>query len=297
MNPASPIQNFFGLKAPPADRQGLQDAGHPSIEVGIRFTPARNGFVTGARFFKSANEPAGTAHFGTLWRYSTQEQLASIQFQNECSGAGWQEQAFTSPAYVQAGIEYVVSVGQVFFCAVANELLTAQTSLNGGDLTTTVGSNDVFKYQATSTPTPIFPSDAAPAGEFGSPNYYVDVEFVAATAVTFTSPRGLAFDTNGGLYVADTGDSVVRQIACQAPTGSPSSAPSATPTVLPSGAPSKFPTTAPTAPTGMPTKVRRSTSCHDHDKIRSSKLPAVLLYPSLSIGTQMAGRLAMPLST
>lgn len=76
-----------------------------SVELGLRFTAATDGYITGARFYKSAAN-TGT-HTGTLWSLNGVE-LATATFTNE-SSQGWQSAEFDQPVEAQAGDEFVVS--------------------------------------------------------------------------------------------------------------------------------------------------------------------------------------------
>ncbi|MGN6326406.1 DUF4082 domain-containing protein [Pseudolysinimonas sp.] len=82
------------------------DAGDPSsVELGLRFTPAANGYVQGVRFYKSAGNTG--VHTGSLWD-ATGARLASVTFTGE-TASGWQKATFSSPVPVVAGQQYTVS--------------------------------------------------------------------------------------------------------------------------------------------------------------------------------------------
>lgn len=76
-----------------------------AAELGLRFSPTNDGFVTGVRFYKGTGN-SGT-HVGSLWSSSGQK-LASVTFQNE-SATGWQSASFSTAVPVAAGQTYVVS--------------------------------------------------------------------------------------------------------------------------------------------------------------------------------------------
>ncbi len=76
-----------------------------AVELGLRFTPQVDGFVTGVRFYKGAGN-VGT-HIGSLWS-ATGTRLATATFADE-SATGWQQVSFTSAVAVSAGQTYVVS--------------------------------------------------------------------------------------------------------------------------------------------------------------------------------------------
>jgi Domain of unknown function (DUF4082)/Bacterial Ig-like domain/Bacterial Ig domain len=76
-----------------------------ALSVGMHFTSADPGTITGMRFYKSPNN-TGT-HVGTLWT-GTGTQLATVTFTNE-STSGWQSAAFSTPVTLTPGSDYVVS--------------------------------------------------------------------------------------------------------------------------------------------------------------------------------------------
>ncbi|WP_423299979.1 DUF4082 domain-containing protein [Glutamicibacter nicotianae] len=82
------------------------DSGDGSgVELGLRFTAATDGLVTGVRFYKSKAN-TGT-HTGTLWSLNGTE-LATTAFTSE-SSEGWQTAQFSDPVQASAGDEFVVS--------------------------------------------------------------------------------------------------------------------------------------------------------------------------------------------
>jgi hypothetical protein len=91
----------FGELTPPTPDSG--DAS--SVELGLRLTPSRDGFIAGVRFFKSGANTG--AHTGSLWD-SSGARLATVAFGDE-SASGWQSASFNSPVRVTAGSVYVVS--------------------------------------------------------------------------------------------------------------------------------------------------------------------------------------------
>ncbi|TFD79442.1 DUF4082 domain-containing protein [Cryobacterium fucosi] len=93
--------SVFGAQIP-----SLPDSGDASaVELGLRFTPTQNGFITGVRFYKSLAN-TGT-HTGSLWS-STGVRLATVTFGNE-SASGWQTATFASAVRVTTGTTYTVS--------------------------------------------------------------------------------------------------------------------------------------------------------------------------------------------
>ena len=79
--------SVFGQEPPASPDSGDTSA----VELGLRFTAAKTGYITGVRFFKSTTN-TGT-HVGSLWTASG-TRLATVTFSGE-SASGWQ--SATSP--------------------------------------------------------------------------------------------------------------------------------------------------------------------------------------------------------
>ncbi len=77
-----------------------------SYDVGVKFTPAVAGTVTGARFYKQT-WMGGYTHVGYLWS-SSGSMLAKATFTGE-SSYGWQQVNFSSPVAIAANTTYIVS--------------------------------------------------------------------------------------------------------------------------------------------------------------------------------------------
>ncbi|MET0991558.1 MAG: DUF4082 domain-containing protein, partial [Lacisediminihabitans sp.] len=91
----------FGPTAP-----AVADSGDDSaVELGLRFTPVADGFVSGVRFYKSAANTG--VHTGSLWS-SAGVRLATATFSNE-TASGWQTVSFPSSVAVTAGTTYTIS--------------------------------------------------------------------------------------------------------------------------------------------------------------------------------------------
>lgn len=75
------------------------------LELGTRFTAARNGEVAGIRFYKPAGERG--RHRGSLWD-SKGRLLARVTFTDE-TRSGWQQAMFSTPVPIEAGRVYTVS--------------------------------------------------------------------------------------------------------------------------------------------------------------------------------------------
>lgn len=93
--------SVFGQTVPAVKDSG--DGG--AYEMGLRFTPSVDGFITGVRFYKSTAN-TGT-HTGSLWS-ATGERLATTTFTNE-TASGWQTALFSQAVPVAAGQKYTVS--------------------------------------------------------------------------------------------------------------------------------------------------------------------------------------------
>ena len=139
-----------------------------SVELGVRFRAAQDGFITGIRYYKPSVS-TGT-HVGSLWT-NTGTRLASVTFTNE-SASGWQQALFTSPVPVTANTTYVASyftpsryaVSSAYFAAAATTRGPLTALRDGTD-----GGNGLYRYGST-------PS-TFPSGTYNSENYWVDVVF------------------------------------------------------------------------------------------------------------------------
>lgn len=154
------------------------------VELGVKFRPSADGFVTALRFYKG--EGNGGSHLGRIWTEAG-ELLATTTFADE-SASGWQEAKLAEPLAVTAGTilvasyfapggHYAVDGGGLNGRSVTRGALTA---LDGGQ----VGGNGVFRYGA---------GGGFPAASYGNANYWVDVVFtrppdVTPPAVTTTTP-------------------------------------------------------------------------------------------------------------
>jgi hypothetical protein len=158
------------------------------VELGITFIPQDNGYVTGVRFYKGANN-IGT-HTGSLWLQSSGAQLATGVFGSETQ-SGWQTLSFSTPVKVTAGTTYVASYFAPNGHYAADPYVLSYRGFSSPPLSVPrsigpVGSA-VFAYGDR------YPSTSS---SDGNPNdgthYYVDVVFtdsdVAAPEVVSTSP-------------------------------------------------------------------------------------------------------------
>ncbi|MEV0144567.1 MULTISPECIES: DUF4082 domain-containing protein [unclassified Nonomuraea] len=145
----------------------VSQADSRSVEVGVKFQVAKQGAVSGVRFYKGAQN-TGT-HIGNLWS-STGQLLARATFTNE-TAAGWQEVRFATPVQVTPGTTYVAS----YFAPVGRYALNTDffsTALVSGPLTApasaSAGGNGVYRYGSAS---------GFPTSTFKASNYWVDVVF------------------------------------------------------------------------------------------------------------------------
>jgi uncharacterized protein YjdB len=145
------------------------------VELGVAFQATTSGAISGVRFYKASTN-TGT-HVGNLWS-STGTLLASATFTNETS-SGWQQVSFSSPVTITAGTTYIASYHSTighwsgdrnYFAAAGVSNPPLQALENGS----TQG-NGVYAYGSTS----IFP-----ASSYLSTNYWVDVVFNQAAALT-----------------------------------------------------------------------------------------------------------------
>ena len=174
---------------------GVTDAtDSSSVELGVTFTPAADGTITGVRFYKTPDN-TGT-HTGTLWN-ANGSQLATGTFTSE-STQGWQELDFSSPVTVTAGTTYVASyhTSGGHYAATMNGLANAVTGTNS--MLTAAANGGVYTYGS---------STAFPTHTFNSSNYWVDVVFQPDTSpltVTGTTPGNQATNVRVGTSVTVT---------------------------------------------------------------------------------------------
>ena len=173
---------------------GVNDGGVP-VELGVKFKSTVDGVIKGIRFYKGSALNTGT-HTGTLWT-SAGGLLATATFTGETS-TGWQEVLFTTPVNITANTTYVASyfIPNGYYSRTHDYFYSDYS--NGGSLIAlediVSGGNGVFKYNATS---------AFPDGNFGEPNYWVDVVFaanVAAPGTTTCTANGVVLGGGTGAW-------------------------------------------------------------------------------------------------
>jgi hypothetical protein len=139
-----------------------------AVAVGLKFRSDNNGFVTGIRFYKGAeNVPP---HVGNLWTENG-TLLASVIIANE-TASGWQQQSFPTPVPILAGTTYVISYHTtVGHYAADPGYFEGSEAVNGvlhGLRDDAAGGNGVFSYG---------PNSTFPESDFDATNYWVDVIF------------------------------------------------------------------------------------------------------------------------
>jgi hypothetical protein len=160
--------SLFGTGQPP----GAVVSNDPnSVELGVAFTPAVNGTVTGIRFYKE--ESAAGASTGTLWNASTGTTLETGTFTNE-TASGWQTLTFDRPWPVTAGNTYYASyhapTGHYSYTPGYFSYPHRSYPLTAPAAGRTTGTgNGLFGYG--DAPAPMGPSS-------NGTNYWVDVVFV-----------------------------------------------------------------------------------------------------------------------
>jgi hypothetical protein len=183
---------------PDTTPSGAVDANDTSsVELGVTFTAASNGSVSGVRFYK---EPDNTGtHTGSLWT-STGTLLATGTFTNE-STKGWEELDFSAPVTVTAGTTYVASyhTSTGHYADTPNGLGSAV--INGP--LTAAASGGVYSYGSSST----FPSHT-----YSASNYWVDVVYsdTKAPAVSATMPSSSATSVPVGTDVTMTFNKAIK---------------------------------------------------------------------------------------
>lgn len=163
--PAAASTTIWPATAVPAN---LDRGDSTPVNLGVRFTSSKNGYITGIRFYKSLAN-TGT-HIGSLWT-SNGTNLAKASFTNE-TASGWQQVNFAAPVPISANTVYVASYfapnghfswdDNCFATAgVTNGPLTAPTSKS-------LSPNGAYAYGS---------GPAFPASGYYPRNYWVDVVF------------------------------------------------------------------------------------------------------------------------
>jgi hypothetical protein len=179
---------IFPPDAPPVGSTGNDGFG---VELGVRFRPYVDGYVTGVRFWKDAMDLG--VHTAHLWS-SNGDLLAEATFTSETQ-SGWQEVVFpTAVPVAQGNGHYVASYHSSagwysttlshFVNATVNPPLRALA--DGED-----GANGLYSYTETG---------AFPTQSYLASNYWVDVVFHTTAMVDAPGPVGrtLGYALHGG---------------------------------------------------------------------------------------------------
>lgn len=174
---ASTPESIWPSTATPAHAAATDGA---SVEVGVKFTAAVSGSVTGIRFYKGAGNTG--AHVGHLWTLS-QTKLAEVTFSSE-TASGWQSANFATPVQLTAGTTYIASylapTGHYAYDNSPNDPNTLASAVTNasGNLTALAsgasGGNGVYVYTS-------LPGGAYPNNTFNNSNYWADVLFTPDT--------------------------------------------------------------------------------------------------------------------
>ncbi len=167
----------YCLWTPDVIPQVVDEPDTKPVELGVRFSPNTDGWVTALRFYKSAAN-TGT-HIGNLWT-NNGTLLATVTFNAE-TASGWQQASLTPPVPITAGTTYVASyhtdaghysddVAYFTGKGVINPPLSAPAD-------GVAGPNGVFKYGPSA-----FPTGASQT------NYWVDVVFSETAGLDITPP-------------------------------------------------------------------------------------------------------------
>jgi hypothetical protein len=166
--------SVFGERSP-----AVADAGDPTaVELGLRFTPDQDGFISGVRFFKSAANTG--AHSGSLWS-SDGNRLATVTFEGE-SASGWQNASFASAVPVSAGTTYVVSYTAPVGHYAVEQYYWAYRGIEASPLTV-AGGFGATPAGVYNTFAGAFPQDAYRQGNYFVDAIFTDVDTSPLTAV------------------------------------------------------------------------------------------------------------------
>jgi len=138
------------------------------VNLGVRVTVLRDGFISGVRFYKGTGN-TGT-HVGALWS-TTGQLLASATFTGE-TATGWQQVNFASPVAVSAGTTVIASYFAPAGRYAGDNDAFATASVARGPLvapaSTATAGNGLYRYGA---------ALAFPDATWRASNYWVDVVF------------------------------------------------------------------------------------------------------------------------
>lgn len=179
----------FGQAVPPVVDSG--DGG--AYEMGLRFTPSVDGFITGARFYKSTAN-TGT-HIGSLWN-SAGTRLATATFANE-TASGWQSVLFSQPVPVAAGQKYTVSYWAPRGHYATKDFQWAYSGFNDAPMKVAggFGAEPAGVYNT---------SQGFPTASFNGGNYFVDAIFSTTDNSPLTVSGQTPIPSSSSVSVATT---------------------------------------------------------------------------------------------
>jgi hypothetical protein len=157
------------------------------VELGVRFTAATDGLVTGVRFYKGTGN-SGT-HTGSLWS-AAGSRLATGTFSSE-TATGWQSLTFSTPVSITAGATYTAS-----YRAPAGRYASDPWAFSARDWV--ASPLTAIRSNGTSHNGVFADGGNFPSSSYQDANYYVDVTFgsaaTTAPTVTTTAPASGATD-------------------------------------------------------------------------------------------------------
>jgi hypothetical protein len=201
--PPAAATSLWGNSVP-----GVVDWGDSqAVEVGVQFSSANAGYLSGVRFYKSAANTG--AHVGSLWTASG-TLLAQATFTNE-TGSGWQQVTFATPVQIAANTTYIASYHTNTGHYAADSQYFSSGSYTNAPLTAPGGDpahpNGLFTYSAT----PTFPT-----GTFNGANYWVDVMYSPTAPPPVTPPTiSTLWGPNTTPAVVDSGDPAATEVGVQ----------------------------------------------------------------------------------
>ncbi|GIJ79378.1 hypothetical protein Xph01_38100 [Micromonospora phaseoli] len=178
---------LFGQRVP--KHPAVDDAG--AVELGVRFTPQADGFVTGVRFYKA--EGNNGTHLGRLWTASGQL-LADGTFAGE-TATGWQTLTFAEPVPVSAEQSYVASYFTPTGNYASEDWFFTRDWTSGplvAPLSAAGAGNGLFRYGS---------SGGFPSESWGASNYYVDVTFAVSEDLPPSATSTTPADSSGDVEV------------------------------------------------------------------------------------------------
>src|ERR1035437_947480 len=186
VTPSSAL-SLFG----PSDSPAVPSVSDTSVEVGVKFSTATGGKITGLRFYKGSLNVG--AHTADLWS-STGTLLATATFTNE-SASGWQQVNFSNPVTITPGTTYVASYHtNGNYSDTTGYFDTYNGQAHGSLAAPGDALNGVFAYGAGS----IFPNNISSTGD----NFWVDVVFSDTPQPQANADSGFTVNENGTLSIA-----------------------------------------------------------------------------------------------